>query len=105
MSEVFWWFVTGAGLAAIAVKALPVKDPDGSFVTVLLGIAGALLGGFLAVATGLAEFGETAAYIAAGVGSIASIGLKAWSVKSEQKASSGLQPGTPAKAPKTTARP
>jgi uncharacterized membrane protein YeaQ/YmgE (transglycosylase-associated protein family) len=79
--EVFWWFVTGTGLALIAHKALRPKDPDGPLLTVLIGIAGAELGGFLAVVTGIADFGDATAYLAASLGSVVSIGLKTWTLQ------------------------
>jgi len=46
------WIVLG-GLAGLIAKALlPGRDPRGCFVTVLIGIVGALLGGFLATVLG-----------------------------------------------------
>jgi uncharacterized membrane protein YeaQ/YmgE (transglycosylase-associated protein family) len=52
------WVALGM-LVAIAVRVvLRIKDPDGVVVTVLLGVAGAVLGGLLSVALELADFGE-----------------------------------------------
>jgi uncharacterized membrane protein YeaQ/YmgE (transglycosylase-associated protein family) len=46
------WIVLG-GLAGLIAKALlPGRDPKGCIVTVVIGIVGALLGGFLATALG-----------------------------------------------------
>ena len=46
------WIVLG-GIAGLIAKALmPGKDPGGCIVTVIIGIVGALLGGFLATALG-----------------------------------------------------
>jgi uncharacterized membrane protein YeaQ/YmgE (transglycosylase-associated protein family) len=46
------WIVLG-GVAGLIAKALmPGKDPGGCFITVIIGIVGALLGGFLATALG-----------------------------------------------------
>jgi len=42
------WIVMGLIAGAIAKFLLPGKDPGGCIITILIGIAGALLGGFLA---------------------------------------------------------
>lgn len=41
------WIVFGAIVGAIAKLVMPGRDPGGIVVTILLGIAGALIGGFL----------------------------------------------------------
>lgn len=46
------WIVFGLIAGALAKIILPGKDPAGCFVTVAIGIAGALLGGFLATFLG-----------------------------------------------------
>jgi uncharacterized membrane protein YeaQ/YmgE (transglycosylase-associated protein family) len=46
------WIVLG-GIAGLIAKALmPGKDPGGCILTVIIGVVGALLGGFLATALG-----------------------------------------------------
>jgi uncharacterized membrane protein YeaQ/YmgE (transglycosylase-associated protein family) len=46
------WIVLG-GIAGLIAKAImPGKDPGGCIITVIIGIVGALLGGFLATALG-----------------------------------------------------
>ncbi|HEX6938857.1 MAG TPA: GlsB/YeaQ/YmgE family stress response membrane protein [Longimicrobiales bacterium] len=42
------WILFGLIVGGIAKFLMPGKDPGGCLVTILLGIAGALLGGFLA---------------------------------------------------------
>ncbi|MGH7829841.1 MAG: GlsB/YeaQ/YmgE family stress response membrane protein [Candidatus Binatia bacterium] len=49
---------------------MPGRDPGGFIITILLGITGALLGGFLGRAVGLYEVGEPAGFVMAVVGSI-----------------------------------
>ena len=41
------WILFGAIVGAIAKLVMPGRDPGGIFITVLLGIAGALIGGFM----------------------------------------------------------
>lgn len=44
------WIILGLIAGAIAKAVMPGKDPGGLIITTLLGIVGALLGGFLATA-------------------------------------------------------
>ena len=46
------WIVFGLVVGIIAKVLMPGKDPGGMIVTILLGIAGALLGGFIGRAMG-----------------------------------------------------
>ena len=46
------WVLMGLLAGAIAKFLLPGKDPGGCITTILIGIAGALLGGFLATYLG-----------------------------------------------------
>lgn len=46
------WILFGLIAGAIAKWIMPGKDPGGFIVTILIGIAGALLGGFIASALG-----------------------------------------------------
>jgi uncharacterized membrane protein YeaQ/YmgE (transglycosylase-associated protein family) len=63
------WIVIGLIAGAIAKLLMPGKDPGGCVITILLGIAGALLAGFLGRAVGWYDEGEAAGFIAAIVGS------------------------------------
>ena len=47
MFGVIGWIVFGLIVGIVAKLLMPGRDPGGFIVTVLLGIAGALLGGFL----------------------------------------------------------
>lgn len=62
------WIVIGLLAGGIAKLLMPGKDPGGCIVTILLGIAGALLAGFLGRALGLFDAGEGAGFLAAIVG-------------------------------------
>ena len=66
----FGWILIGA-LAGIIAKALmPGRDPGGCIVTILLGIAGALVAGFFGNAIGWYEPGEGAGFLAAILGAL-----------------------------------
>lgn len=47
MGAIIGWIIFGAIAGAIAKLLMPGRDPGGMFVTILLGIAGALIGGFI----------------------------------------------------------
>jgi uncharacterized membrane protein YeaQ/YmgE (transglycosylase-associated protein family) len=47
MLDVLAWIVFGLIAGAIAKAILPGADPGGAIVTILIGIAGSLLGGFI----------------------------------------------------------
>ena len=74
------WVVLGLVAGLIAKAILPGDQRGGVIVTTLLGIAGALLGGFLAAVFGLGdpidEFFDISTWIAAVIGSL--IILLAW---------------------------
>ena len=62
------WIVIGGIAGAIAKLHIPGRDPGGCIITILLGIAGALLAGFLGRAIGWYEPNEGAGFVAAIVG-------------------------------------
>jgi uncharacterized membrane protein YeaQ/YmgE (transglycosylase-associated protein family) len=68
--EILSWILFGLVVGALAKLVMPGKDPGGIIVTILLGIAGALLGGFLGRSLGLMGEGQEAGWIAAFVGAI-----------------------------------
>jgi len=47
-----YWILMGLIAGAVAKLLTPGKDPGGCIVTVLIGIAGALIGGFLSTLLG-----------------------------------------------------
>lgn len=52
------WIVLGLIAGAIAKAIMPGDDPGGIFVTMLIGIVGAIVGGLIASALGVGEIGE-----------------------------------------------
>jgi uncharacterized membrane protein YeaQ/YmgE (transglycosylase-associated protein family) len=53
MMNIIAWIIVGLIGGALAKLLMPGKDPGGILLTILLGIAGAILGGFLSVALGV----------------------------------------------------
>ena len=52
---IFSWILLGLIAGALAKFIMPGKDPGGIFVTILIGIAGAIVGGFLGSFIGLGK--------------------------------------------------
>ena len=66
--HIVWALIVGLIVGAIAKLLMPGRDPGGCIITILLGIAGALLAGWLGHAIGWYNTGEGAGFIAAIVG-------------------------------------
>jgi uncharacterized membrane protein YeaQ/YmgE (transglycosylase-associated protein family) len=64
------WIVFGLVVGLIGKLLLPGRDPGGFIVTILLGIAGALLGGFIGRAMGFFGPNESANWVMAIVGAM-----------------------------------
>jgi uncharacterized membrane protein YeaQ/YmgE (transglycosylase-associated protein family) len=64
------WILFGLVVGVIGKLLMPGRDPGGFIITILLGIAGALLGGFLGRALGLYREGDPVGFIMAVLGSI-----------------------------------
>jgi uncharacterized membrane protein YeaQ/YmgE (transglycosylase-associated protein family) len=71
MTGVIGWILFGLVVGVIAKLLMPGKDPGGIIVTMLLGIAGALLGGFVGRFAGLYGPNDAAGYITSTLGAIA----------------------------------
>lgn len=67
--SVLWMLIIGLIAGAIAKLIMPGKDPGGIVVTMLLGIAGSFVGGFLARAVGVGD-GGAAGLIGAIIGAV-----------------------------------
>ena len=64
------WILFGLVVGIIAKLLMPGRDPGGFIVTILLGIAGALLGGFIGRAMGFYGPNEAAGWIVSILGAI-----------------------------------
>ncbi|MBK9334367.1 MAG: GlsB/YeaQ/YmgE family stress response membrane protein [Ignavibacteria bacterium] len=68
--SLIWSAIIGLIAGALAKLVMPGKDPGGIFVTMLIGIVGALLFTFLGRMIGWYDEGESAGFIAAFFGAI-----------------------------------
>ena len=64
------WIIFGLIVGIIGKFLMPGRDPGGIVVTILLGIGGALLGGWVGQAMGLYGEGEPAGFVMAVLGAI-----------------------------------
>ena len=68
--HLLWTILIGLLAGALARFLVPGKDPGGFLVSIILGIAGALIATFLGRALGWYQPGESAGFIAATLGAI-----------------------------------
>jgi uncharacterized membrane protein YeaQ/YmgE (transglycosylase-associated protein family) len=64
------WIFFGLLVGAVGKLLMPGRDPGGFVVTILLGIAGALVGGFLGRALGMYPEDDPVGFVMAVLGSI-----------------------------------
>jgi uncharacterized membrane protein YeaQ/YmgE (transglycosylase-associated protein family) len=69
------WILFGLVVGVIAKLLMPGRDPGGFIVTILLGIAGALIGGFIGRAMGFYGSNQSAGWIVSILGAIILLAL------------------------------
>jgi uncharacterized membrane protein YeaQ/YmgE (transglycosylase-associated protein family) len=67
---VFAWILFGLIVGIVAKLLMPGRDPGGFIITILLGVAGALIGGFIGRAMGFYGPNEGAGWIVSILGAI-----------------------------------
>jgi uncharacterized membrane protein YeaQ/YmgE (transglycosylase-associated protein family) len=70
MLHLLWEAIIGLIVGALAKFIMPGKDPGGIIITMLLGIAGALLAGWIGQAVGWYRPGQGAGFIASLIGAL-----------------------------------
>jgi len=68
--HLLWMIVVGLIVGALAKLVMPGNDPGGIIVTMLLGIGGSVVAGFLGRAVGWYREGEPVGFIASVVGAV-----------------------------------
>ncbi|HYM88991.1 MAG TPA: GlsB/YeaQ/YmgE family stress response membrane protein [Nitrospiraceae bacterium] len=68
--SIIGWILFGLIVGVVAKLLMPGRDPGGIIVTILLGIGGALLGGFIGRALGWYGEGDPVGFIMAVIGAI-----------------------------------
>jgi uncharacterized membrane protein YeaQ/YmgE (transglycosylase-associated protein family) len=75
------WMLFGLVVGVIAKLLMPGRDPGGFIVTILLGIAGALVAGFLGRALNLYGPNDSAGWLMSILGAVILLGLYRMMVK------------------------
>jgi uncharacterized membrane protein YeaQ/YmgE (transglycosylase-associated protein family) len=70
MLEIIWIVLIGAVVGALARFIMPGPDPEGFFITALVGIGGALVATFLGRLLGLYGPGQGAGFLASIAGAV-----------------------------------
>jgi len=73
--HILWMLIIGLVVGALAKLIMPGRDPGGVFITMLIGVAGALLAGFLGRSLGWYHENEGAGLVASIIGSVILLGL------------------------------
>ena len=81
MFGVLGWILFGLVVGIVAKLMMPGRDPGGIVVTMLLGIVGAVLGGFLGRALGFYGPNEPAGFLMSLVGAIALLAVYRMAVR------------------------
>jgi len=70
MGAIIWTLIIGLVVGGIAKLLMPGKDPGGCIITILLGIAGAFIAGYLGRVLGWYQPGQPAGFIASVIGAM-----------------------------------
>lgn len=65
-----WMIIIGFVVGLLARAVMPGRDPAGVVMTIILGIVGSFLAGFLGQVLGLYESGEAAGFLASILGAM-----------------------------------
>ena len=75
------WILFGLVVGVLAKFLMPGKDPGGFIITVLLGIAGAVLGGWVTTLIGMGQDGQSAGWIMSIIGAMALLAIYRMAVR------------------------
>ena len=75
MIAILSWIVFGLIVGVLAKLVMPGNDPGGIIVTILLGVAGALVGGLIGRALGFYGPDQAAGYLMSIVGAVVLLAL------------------------------
>jgi len=73
--DILGWILFGLVVGVLAKLVMPGRDPGGILVTMLLGIAGAVLGGVIGRTLGLYGEGEAAGFLMSLLGAVVLLAL------------------------------
>ncbi len=68
--HILWMLIIGLVIGALAKLVMPGKDPGGAIITIMIGVVGSLIAGFLGRSLGWYHDGESAGFIASILGAV-----------------------------------
>ena len=68
--HILWMLIIGLIIGALAKLVMPGKDPGGILITMVIGVVGSMIAGFLGRSLGWYAEGEPAGFIASVIGSV-----------------------------------
>ena len=68
--DILLWVLFGLVVGIVARLIMPGRDPGGIIVTIVLGVVGAMLGGWLGRVLGFYRVGEAAGFIMSVIGAV-----------------------------------
>lgn len=68
--HILWMLIIGLVIGALAKLVMPGKDPGGVIITIVIGVVGSLVAGFLGRSMGWYTEGEPAGFIASIIGAV-----------------------------------
>lgn len=68
--HILWMLIIGLVIGALAKLIMPGKDPGGILITMVIGVAGSLIAGFLGRSLGWYAEGESAGFLASIIGAV-----------------------------------
>ncbi len=68
--SILWMIIIGFVIGLVARALMPGRDPAGVVMTIVIGIVGSFIAGFLGQALGLYRAGEPAGFLASVVGAM-----------------------------------
>lgn len=75
MFGIIGWIIFGLIVGAVAKLVMPGRDPGGIIVTILLGIVGAVVGGYIGRALGLYGPDDAAGFLMSLLGAVVLLGI------------------------------
>ena len=75
LGDILFWIIVGLIASALAKWVLPGDDPGGVILTIIIGIVGAVIGGYLLTFLGIFTAGWIGSIIAGFIGAVILLGI------------------------------
>jgi uncharacterized membrane protein YeaQ/YmgE (transglycosylase-associated protein family) len=75
LGDILFWIIVGLIAGALAKWVLPGDDPGGVILTIIIGIVGAVIGGYLLTFLGIFTAGWIGSIIAGFIGAVILLGI------------------------------